>query len=397
MGYICNRKNGFHNHEVKAVHDLLHMTSLRGEDSTGVFYITTGGDVQIHKDVGKSAKFLETDEWEATERELFSKGQIIVGHCRAKTKGDVKVENAHPFNVDNKIVLVHNGTMYGDHKSLKDVEVDSHAIAHVLAEEGDIATALKKINAAYALVWYNRETNKLHAIRNAQRPLFIAKMDDGSMLFSSEEGFLYATAWRNNLKIQKEYPMLLKENLLLTVDLDNIYKDYQYDDLDCKYEAPKKEEEKKETRLLPGPINQRSFHGNVNREPLPSIAEVASNYQIGQMKVEKWQDQQAWRNLIAHGTRVFVEAEDYKHVEGNTYYIYGNICSADERVNENTAGWKIEAPNEEEVVQYVTRGFYTGDVQFGATRGVHLRDGDKITAVWILENLKLVTGAEALQ
>jgi hypothetical protein len=61
--------------------------------------------------------------------------------------------------------------MYGGHKHHKDVEVDSHAIAHVLAEQPDTEKALQSINAAYALIWYDVENKKLNLIRNKDRPL----------------------------------------------------------------------------------------------------------------------------------------------------------------------------------------------------------------------------------
>jgi predicted glutamine amidotransferase len=396
LGYICNRRNGFNQNEIKAVHDLMYITSLRGTDSTGLFYVNNSGDIQIHKETGESSKFLKTKEWEATDRELFRSGQLIVGHCRAKTRGDNTDQNAHPFVVDNKIVLVHNGSMYGDHKQLANTEVDSHAIAHVLAEEPDIEKALTRINAAYALVWYNNETRTLHAIRNKDRPLWFAAMEDGSMLFSSEQAFIYTTAWRNGLKIQKGYPEMLEEHRLFTFYMDDLNKEYEYRDLNCKYvyiPPPKKEEPKEEHK------SGQTFHDRRQALALPinssgrpkSLVEIAEEGGLCQRVVSN-PGNQAWREHAKPNTRVMVEATDYKLINeaAKLYYIYGEIISPDTEINGFGCGWEIICNSEEEVVQYVTREFFSGQVEYGMQRGIDLRPGDRVTSLFKLINVNAV-------
>jgi hypothetical protein len=84
--------------------------------------------------------------------------------------------------------LVHNGTVWGDHKKLKDVEVDSEAIAHIIASEPDPEVALKKINAAYALIWYDIEKKQLNIIRNKERPL--AWVETPTAFYLASEGLM---------------------------------------------------------------------------------------------------------------------------------------------------------------------------------------------------------------
>lgn len=168
---ITKSKYGFNFKDMEIFENLLFIDTLRGPDSTGVFLVTNDGNVEIVKGAVDGPTFVKSDEWQQLRKKAISNGWAIVGHNRKATRGSITDENAHPFWVDDKLVLVHNGSMYGDHKKHKDVEVDSHAIAHVLAEEPDIEKALQKINAAFAFIWYEVELKKLHLIRNKERPL----------------------------------------------------------------------------------------------------------------------------------------------------------------------------------------------------------------------------------
>jgi len=152
--------------------------------------------------------FIQSKEYDDLDNLAFRKGWAMIGHNRAATRGVISDKNSHPFIVDDKIVLVHNGTFNGDHKKVKDTEVDSEAIAHTLAETEDVEEALRKINAAYALMWYNVENKQLHVIRNAMRPLFWFETDS-MIAFASEEPFLQFVISKFNLKVTQaptEFP-----------------------------------------------------------------------------------------------------------------------------------------------------------------------------------------------
>ncbi len=138
----------------------------------------------------------------------LSKGWAIVGHNRKATRGTINDANAHPFWVDNKTVLVHNGTMFGDHKKHADTEVDSHAIAHVLSSEEDVEKALQSINAAYALIWYDVPTKQLNVIRNKDRPLSHSS-DNRAWYIASEGAMLDFVLSRNsNTKVEtRSFPV----------------------------------------------------------------------------------------------------------------------------------------------------------------------------------------------
>lgn len=172
VGLITKNKNGFSKEQQDIFSTLLFVDLLRGADSTGVFTVNNDGDVYVAKDAVHSMDFLQKTEYEEAQRRAFTRGMAMVGHNRKATRGTVNDKNAHPFNVDNNIVLVHNGTMHDDHTKHADVEVDSHAIAHLIHEKDHIGEALGSFYGAYALVWYDVENATINMIRNSQRPLW---------------------------------------------------------------------------------------------------------------------------------------------------------------------------------------------------------------------------------
>ena len=180
VGVIIKGRNGFNYKQLEVFETLLFLDTLRGEDSTGVFAVNNIGNVGIAKDAVTGENFLKTDAWKEYRSQLFKDGWAVVGHNRKATRGSISAENAHPFWIEDKLVLVHNGSFNGSHAHLKNVEVDSHAIAHTLAEHGanDVQGALQKVNAAYALIWYDIENKAMNFIRNDQRPLTWCETSD---------------------------------------------------------------------------------------------------------------------------------------------------------------------------------------------------------------------------
>lgn len=205
-GLVCaitKSKYGFSYKDMEIFENLLFIDTLRGPDSTGVFLVTNDGNVEIAKGAVDGPTYVKSDEWKELKKKAISDGWAIVGHNRKATRGSITDENAHPFWVDDKLVLVHNGSMYGDHKKHKDVEVDSHAIAHVLAETPDIEEALQKINAAYAFIWYDVEKKNLHVIRNNERPLAHTS-NHNAWYITSETGILDFVMQRQETNWKKD-------------------------------------------------------------------------------------------------------------------------------------------------------------------------------------------------
>ena len=218
VGVVSAHTNGLSVKESDAFRDMLFVDTLRGVDSTGAFGVCNNNDVIVHKEATHGLRFLARKEMVDFSSTMIRRGKFVVGHNRAATRGTIKDENAHPFVVDNNIILVQNGTYRGCHKHHKDVEVDTEALAHVIAEEPDVEKALQKINAAYALVWYNVKEKRLHMVRNHERPLCIAYTKAGGMLFASEIATIAYVALRHDIEL-KDPPYLVAADQLLTFDL----------------------------------------------------------------------------------------------------------------------------------------------------------------------------------
>lgn len=213
VGIISAFSNGFSSKEADAFEQLLYVDALRGVDATGIMYVKQNTELNVIKDAIPSSEFLRTKEWSDAKRDIVSSARFAFGHNRAATRGAKVAKNAHPFIVDDNIVLMQNGTYVGDHKHLKDTDVDTEAVAHVISETKDIEKALQKINAAYALVWYNVEEEALYMIRNTQRPLYYVETQNGGFMFASEWGFLTMVMSRNDITAKGKIHELSPGNL----------------------------------------------------------------------------------------------------------------------------------------------------------------------------------------
>lgn len=187
---ITKSKNGFTQDQQSIFNSLFYLSGgFRGSDGAGAFVVDNVGNVKMAKDACVVHDFLRTKEYDKLETSAYRDGWAMVGHNRAATRGTISDANSHPFVIDDKLVLVHNGTFNGSHHHIKATDVDSEAIGHALLEEPDVATALKQINAAYALMWYDVENRALKIIRNDARPLWYLETE-GSYIYASEECFL---------------------------------------------------------------------------------------------------------------------------------------------------------------------------------------------------------------
>lgn len=177
---------------------MLYIDALRGEDSTGAYVITKKWDAHWAKQASLPQTFLNNTQATSLLNKIGYDGLVVVGHNRKATFGKVTDENAHPF-VEDKVILVHNGTLR-NHKELnKEVAVDSHAIAHAIKEHG-VRKAIKKINGAFAVAAADVEKEQFYLFRNDERPLFIAEIDDAWM-FASEAWMVYGVASREGCKV----------------------------------------------------------------------------------------------------------------------------------------------------------------------------------------------------
>lgn len=202
VGVISKNNSGFFKDQCDMFSELLFVDTLRGDDATGVFMVDRDGDLEMIKEATYAPYFMRSQEFGTIMRNSFSRGKVMIGHNRKATKGEVNDENAHPFVVDDKIVLVHNGTLYNDYKKIpgaENVEVDSHAIAHLIHRNQDnVEAAIQELQGAYALIWYDMEKQSLNFLRNAQRPLHWMETHN-SFVWASEKNMLEWMIARHNI------------------------------------------------------------------------------------------------------------------------------------------------------------------------------------------------------
>lgn len=275
VGLITGFSNGFSNDETKVFRDMLLIDTLRGFDSTGVFGVDYNGNVEVLKEASNGAAFIQTFDYKAFDSWLCRRGMYAVGHNRAATRGSITDKNAHPFVIEANIVLVQNGTYKGDHSHHKATEVDTEAVAHVIHDEPDLEKALQKIDAAYALVWYNVKDKTLNIIRNEERPMYIAYTQQNAIVFASEMETILAACSRNGVLL-KGQPYLLKENMLNTWTLDDEKHEWDFNNkkIDNKFRP-----DTRPFRQYQGYWHNNDYH---NVETIPklekkgTVAEVAS-------------------------------------------------------------------------------------------------------------------------
>jgi hypothetical protein len=213
VGLASQYSNGFSSDEAQALQDMLYVDTLRGWDSTGVFGVDKHASVEIIKEAIPGCDFICSKEFKDIRGKLIKDGLFAVGHNRAATKGAVTDENAHPFWVNDHIILVQNGSMVSDHKKFADVACDSEAIAHLLASEPDIAKALSQVDGGWCFNWFNTKTETLYLIRNNQRPMWFARNKTGA-LWASEPETLFFAANRNRIKFDEPPKELAAHNLV---------------------------------------------------------------------------------------------------------------------------------------------------------------------------------------
>ncbi len=322
VAVVSKYTNGLSKEQCDIFDLLLFADQLRGMDSTGVFVVDNKDNLDLAKEASNATDFRTRKEYRDLMATALMRGSAVVGHNRAATKGVVNDANAHPFVVDDRITLMHNGTLWGDHKKLADTEVDSHAIAHTIHNNGDdVEAALKELNGAYALIWHDFKNKTLNFVRNSQRPLHWVELP-GAWLWASEANMLQWMIDRFSLKPITEICML-PESILVS---------YQREGQGWKLAQRKLDVTPKVVYQSP-----TTYRGNVFNEP-------AEDYYYNRGRIPM-QQQQPYRPSasIMQATRVESLEEDYAY-KMESHFTWQEFQYATTPIKEDT--YHVFKPNE---------------------------------------------------
>ncbi len=193
----------------KVMENLLVMDQLRGKHSVGVASMNHNGRVSVLKKAIPVADYLDLKQWADLKLGTVN---CMIGHNRYATQGAINSNNAHPFT-HGTITGAHNGTLRNQWL-LPDAnmfDVDSDNIMHAINEQGMRQTA-GELDGAFALTWWDTETNKLFMCRNDERSLFYAYANDRkTLIWASEMHMLIAATHRNGLEIEGPYDVAINK------------------------------------------------------------------------------------------------------------------------------------------------------------------------------------------
>lgn len=199
---------------------LLILDSLRGIDSTGLCSVGYGNnpDIKMAKCAGDPFILMDNVGFDKVLRGIH---KVMIGHNRFSTVGKSTRANAHPFEIGN-VIGAHNGTLtskYALHEG-HSFEVDSQALYNHIDKLG-LESALTKMSGAWALTWFSKNDQRMHFLRNKERPLFIAfnKTNTG-LIWASEEWMIQVAASRNKVEIQD--PFFLKEDTHWSFNVNHV-------------------------------------------------------------------------------------------------------------------------------------------------------------------------------
>jgi hypothetical protein len=175
----------------------------RGEHSCGYF----NGE-EIFKGIDDKKKFTDLVMKEGIHLPEQKENNIFIGHVRQATYGSHSKENAHPFDINNSLVLAHNGTIeniwdlcteHGVDKT--GVFVDSKALGllidkngYKILEEykGFAALMVHKYNEPNTLYLYHGSSKRVKdGIEVEERPLYYLKQEEGIYVSSLEDALNY--------------------------------------------------------------------------------------------------------------------------------------------------------------------------------------------------------------
>ncbi|MDE6018039.1 MAG: glutamine--fructose-6-phosphate transaminase (isomerizing) [Muribaculaceae bacterium] len=176
----------------------LHRLEYRGYDSAGVAIVSTSGNINVYKTLGKVSNL------ESYCKDKDTKGGTGIAHTRWATHGEPSDRNAHPhYSEDEEIALVHNGTIE-NYKVLKDAliqngckfqsDTDTEVLVQLIEyirTHNDctlvdaVKEALRQVVGAYAIAVIEKNHPDTIVAARKSSPLVIG-IGEGEMFLASD-------------------------------------------------------------------------------------------------------------------------------------------------------------------------------------------------------------------
>lgn len=203
VGIVGANLSSFH---AEAFKWMLHLDTIRGEDSTGVALrkVLVNKENRTQVIVAKTEghpsnltrKFPELfDHKGVLHSKTNERFDFLMGHNRAATIGAVNSSNAHPFH-HGDITGCHNGTISLGLTNLPTGEgiagnTDSEKLIFALSKGWSIKKVMDTVTGAAAMTWWDAKTKTFNIYRNKERSLFVTHNDAKTVYaYASEEWIL---------------------------------------------------------------------------------------------------------------------------------------------------------------------------------------------------------------
>lgn len=290
----------------------------RGRDATGIFTPETG----IIKLAEPASKFFRSKDILKLKED-----STIIAHVRAKTVGNNTVNNTHPFNY-GETVLVHNGTLdnYMGQTGLAakydikyaDYDVDSQILAIAInkafekKEEDLNLDILSEYQGAAALLFYNKSTDLLYAYHDSKRPLFRGWDKDGNMYISSIQEALESV---DVFSIES-----FAENTVFAIKNGEVVSEKKY----LSYEElhPKKVEKINNHHNRNNHHHHNSMGGTTSKKKFPKLERGQRGFKEKEKNFEPWM-------LIGFNIRAKYTVTINKNSSKGEYLPYASIIEGD--------------------------------------------------------------------